>query len=124
MPVRLVDGPTNDSGRIEVYDISVDQWFIVCHNLWSDEDAQVVCSELGHEGGVAVGRSIFGDGSLIVGYSDMQCDGDENSLLNCSHNSNRPHTNCDESMVAGVFCGKEYTLHVFKCFSCQQILNN
>ena len=53
--VRLVDGASNVSGRVEVCRNRA--WASVCSTLWRFEDATVVCRQLGlqmHEGGVLI----------------------------------------------------------------------
>ena len=42
--LRLLGGETTREGRVE---ICIDQqWGTVCDNVWSNEDAQVVCRQL------------------------------------------------------------------------------
>lgn len=52
--VRLVGGPNSREGRVEI--CNNNEWGTVCNNMWSTNDAVVVCKELGFP---AVGKSDY-----------------------------------------------------------------
>ncbi len=55
-PVRLM-GNTPYSGMVE---ISVENvWMPICDSFWSDDDATVICRQLGFRGGHATGKHVF-----------------------------------------------------------------
>jgi len=82
--VRLVDGPTNYEGRVEVYHNST--WGAVCDNGWDLNDAQVVCSELDYGNAIAAGHSVFhGESNELIWLDSLNCVGVELTIGNCSH---------------------------------------
>ncbi|KAF1388465.1 hypothetical protein PFLUV_G00090490 [Perca fluviatilis] len=102
--IRLVGGPSNCSGRLEVY--HNDSWGTVCDDHWSIANADVVCREL-NCGTVldAKNGAFFGEGQNRIWLDDVQCTGHEPSVLKCPQ---RPmgENNCHHSEDAGVVCSE------------------
>ena len=81
------------------------QWGTVCDDLWGNNDASVVCRQLGHSpiGSRAAGGGVFPSGSGLILLDNVQCTGEEETLLNCSATGIGTH-NCDHFEDAGVIC--------------------
>ncbi|XP_064176535.1 deleted in malignant brain tumors 1 protein-like isoform X3 [Anguilla rostrata] len=102
LPIRLVGGNGNCSGRVEVY--HEQQWGTVCDEGWDMNDAAVVCRELGCGTALsAPGEAQFGQGTGEIWMDDVGCSGNESSLSQCSHGGLGKH-NCDHGKDAGAVC--------------------
>ena len=78
----------------------------MCDDQWDDKDAKVVCRMLGFYSGTAFpgpndGGPFGNVSSEDFIMDDVQCDGTENSILDCQHNTN---DNCGIKEGAGVRC--------------------
>lgn len=103
--VRLAGDQQGSSlqGRVEIY--ANGEWGTVCDDLWSIQNALVVCRQLGYRHAVKAARnSEFGEGKhLRILLDDVQCKGTESSLLDCQHAAVGTH-NCAHYEDAGVIC--------------------
>uniref|UniRef100_H3A428 SRCR domain-containing protein n=1 Tax=Latimeria chalumnae TaxID=7897 RepID=H3A428_LATCH len=101
--VRLVNGRSPCAGTVEVYK---DRWRTVCAHIWNNNDAAVVCRQLGCGSVIEVSRDGrfgrgFGQGRLWA----PQCRGSESKLTDCS-SGQWGDSNCPLSEVAGVICSE------------------
>ena len=104
MQCRL-QGPLseNGTGRVEIfYD---GEWGTICDNYWDEDDASVVCHQLGY---AYVVRALKGDdvpdGTGQIWLDNVGCTGSERNLLSCSHRGWGKHYYCSHSKDAGVEC--------------------
>ncbi|XP_019849533.1 PREDICTED: deleted in malignant brain tumors 1 protein-like, partial [Amphimedon queenslandica] len=98
--LRLVNGSRSNEGRVEVCQNGT--WGTVCDDSWDNTDAGVVCRQLGlGTSGTAYIRAHFGEGNGSIVLDDVACDGTEQFLVNCRHNSSH---NCGHYEDAGVTC--------------------
>uniref|UniRef100_A0A8B9MP76 SRCR domain-containing protein n=1 Tax=Accipiter nisus TaxID=211598 RepID=A0A8B9MP76_9AVES len=104
--VRLVEGKSHCSGRVEIHD--GDQWKTVCDSHFSPKDADVVCRDL--QCGVALpvsGPAHFGEGVSPIWDGELQCVGNESHLMSCRRGSSRDQP-CTHANSAVVTC-TQYT---------------
>ena len=77
-------------------------WGSVCEDSWDLQDAQVVCRQLGFDGGLAAPKqAAFGRGTAALWMSNVQCGGHESSLSDCWKSR---QLYCGESDDASVVC--------------------
>ena len=100
--VRLVEGNSRCSGRVEIHD--GDQWKTVCDSHFGSKAADVVCREL--QCGVALpvtGAAHFGEGVGPTWDGELQCVGNESLLISCPRGSRRDQP-CTHTNSAAVTC--------------------
>uniref|UniRef100_A0AAY4A001 SRCR domain-containing protein n=1 Tax=Denticeps clupeoides TaxID=299321 RepID=A0AAY4A001_9TELE len=93
-----------DRGRVEIF--ASGEWGTVCDDLWDGKSAEVVCRHLGFQYALRAAKAAeFGEGKhLKILLDDVQCQGTEQSLLDCQHRDVGSH-NCGHHEDAGVVCG-------------------
>jgi len=105
--VRLVNGTSLCSGRLEVKsDPSNPSWSSVCEADFDQQDAQVVCKQLGCGAPSVLQAALYGEGEAPMGTKEFQCGGHESALQNCSSASER--NTCTPGRAVGLTCsGRE-----------------
>ncbi|XP_065921575.1 uncharacterized protein [Magallana gigas] len=99
--VNLVNGETPYSGRVEI--VRNGMRGTICDDGWTDASARIICKMLGFRGGQAKADATFGAGSGVIWLDDVECRGNETSLLECSSRPWGQH-NCGHTEDAGVIC--------------------
>ena len=108
--LRLADGEAGSpEGRVEIF---LDgEWGTICDDSWTDVESDTVCRLLGYEAG-SVGNggrfleAHFGQGTGPIWLDDVNCDGNEKSLLGCEHTryTKGQKAQCGHSEDVGVRC--------------------
>ena len=108
--IRLVGGPNNYTGRVEVFVSGANEWGTICDDHWDDVDAHVTCRQLGYFGGSARRKAAFGMGTGPIWFDNMKCNGSEETLFECEHRGIGTH-NCNHKEDVGVICQGENPVH-------------
>jgi len=101
---RLVDGPNDHEGRVEVKPWPGADWGTVCDDWWSHNDAHVLCRTLGYDYGQALKCAPYGQGSGPLWLTQLICDGPEPTLGACDHLGWGVTPNCAHNEDAGAIC--------------------
>ena len=109
LDIRLAGSANAMEGRVEV-NYNNGGWGTIRDDLWSIEDADVACRMLGFNSASSfTKKASFGAGTGIIWLDNVQCDGDEESLLFCSHLGLAKH-NCQHSEDSGVVCSSKSSI--------------
>ena len=84
--MQLVGGEESYIGRLEVeYD---GEWGTVSDSDFGDDEAEIVCAQLGYFGGAVISNEEFGeaDEEQAIHLDGVDCSGDEDLLAQCDHN--------------------------------------
>ena len=103
--LRLIGGSNYRTGRVEIFIEPNNTWGTICDDGWDDQDAQVVCRQLGL--GI-IGTAILGflpnaSPNVPIWLDDVDCNGLESRLIDCQHNGLGNHS-CGHHSDAGVTC--------------------
>ena len=93
-------GPSRSEGRVEVFHAR--QWGTICDRGWDLNDAKILCRMLAYTGATEIPK--YGMGSGRIWLSNVNCQGNENSIFHCEHAGWGNVVNCDHSNDAGVKC--------------------
>ncbi|XP_026207142.1 collagen alpha-4(VI) chain-like [Anabas testudineus] len=106
--VRLVNGTSLCSGRLEVKSNQSNQWSSVCEADFDQQDAEVVCRELGCGAPSVLLRGLYGQVEAQMWTRQFQCGGNESALLNCRRSDST--TTCSPGRAVGLTCSEPMRL--------------
>ncbi|XP_049917718.1 scavenger receptor cysteine-rich type 1 protein M130-like [Epinephelus moara] len=102
--VRLVDGTSLCSGRLEVKsDESNQSWSPVCEADFGQQDAEVVCRELGCGPPSFFQGALYGEVEAPMWTKEFQCGGHESAFLDCRSSGSERNT-CSPGKAVGLTC--------------------
>ncbi|XP_068576028.1 scavenger receptor cysteine-rich type 1 protein M130-like [Cebidichthys violaceus] len=111
--VRLVNGTSLCSGRLEVKSNQSNQsnqrWSSVCEDDFDQQDAEVVCRELGCGAPSVLQGALYGEVEAPMWTKEFQCGGHESALLDC-RNSGSDRNTCSPGKAVGLTCSEPVRL--------------
>ncbi|KAF1389851.1 hypothetical protein PFLUV_G00077840 [Perca fluviatilis] len=104
--VRLVNGTSLCSGRLEVKtNQSTQRWSSVCEDYFDQQDAEVVCRELGCGAPSVLQGALYGEVEPPMRIKEFQCGGNESALLDCRSSGSDRNT-CSPGKAVGLTCSE------------------
>ncbi|XP_068575711.1 scavenger receptor cysteine-rich type 1 protein M130-like [Cebidichthys violaceus] len=108
--VRLVNGTSLCSGRLEVNSNQSNQWWSsVCEDDFDQQDAEVVCRELGCGAPSVLQGALYGEVEAPMWTKEFQCGGHESALLDCRSSGSDRNT-CSPGKAVGLTCSEPVRL--------------
>uniref|UniRef100_UPI001447B5DF scavenger receptor cysteine-rich type 1 protein M130-like n=1 Tax=Epinephelus lanceolatus TaxID=310571 RepID=UPI001447B5DF len=111
--VRLVNGTSLCSGRLEVKSNQSNQsnqrWSSVCEADFDQQDAEVVCRELGCGAPSVLQGALYGEVEAPMWTKEFQCGGHESALLDCRSSGSYRNT-CSPGKAVGLTCSEPVRL--------------
>nr|XP_018909898.1 PREDICTED: lysyl oxidase homolog 3-like isoform X2 [Bemisia tabaci]XP_018909899.1 PREDICTED: lysyl oxidase homolog 3-like isoform X2 [Bemisia tabaci]XP_018909900.1 PREDICTED: lysyl oxidase homolog 3-like isoform X2 [Bemisia tabaci]XP_018909901.1 PREDICTED: lysyl oxidase homolog 3-like isoform X2 [Bemisia tabaci]XP_018909902.1 PREDICTED: lysyl oxidase homolog 3-like isoform X2 [Bemisia tabaci]XP_018909903.1 PREDICTED: lysyl oxidase homolog 3-like isoform X2 [Bemisia tabaci] len=107
LSIRLTGGRVREEGQVEIR-VGYSDWGVICGDGWSLREANVVCRQLGlgHATYAAHGH-FYSRYSHNVLLTDVECRGDEASLMYCTHTKSPKTCTNHRNGGAGVICTRE-----------------
>ena len=103
-PLRLMRGDVGSSSPAGLLEIYINgEWGTICNDGFGDEEARVVCKQLGYTGGERAPQGTYGEGRGPIWLDDIDCSSDAETLSDCTHNGIGEH-NCGHDEDVGVEC--------------------
>ena len=112
--VRLVNGSNRCSGRLEVKSNQI--WSSVCETDFDQQDAEVVCRELGCGAPKVLLGALYGEPEAPMWSREFKCDGHESALLDCDSSPLTRNT-CPPGKTVGLACSGKAASVVLALFS-------
>ena len=81
------------------------QWGSVCDDNWNELNAQVVCAQLGYNGGTVYDDNEYESSSGPIWLDEVNCNGYESGLQYCESNV-YGENDCSNFEDVGIRCGK------------------
>ena len=106
--VRLVDGPHEWEGRVEVRPSEDDEWGTVCNEGWTATDASVVCKMLGlviHPEDWRIYTVMPGPTQQPIWRSSVECIDLDIDIMQCKADDHMDHS-CNHTQDVYVRCYK------------------
>ncbi|XP_031142844.1 scavenger receptor cysteine-rich type 1 protein M130-like [Sander lucioperca] len=109
--VRLVNGTSLCSGRLEVKtNQSTQRWSSVCEADFDQQDAEVVCRELGCGAPSVLQGALYGEVEAPIRTKEFQCGGHESALLDCRNSASDGNVTCSPGKAVGLTCSEPVRL--------------